>query len=121
MGTNCKVIFGYTDHTGHWNTIKEFVRWMDGYSEMMIPQIREHTSEETGFSIASFNNAMKYNSWKLEEIPPEDSYQYGQMNYHYFIDQSNRANIRVSVLKEDYSMYEKYNVCNMMVEQELIL
>lgn len=121
MSTNCKVIFGYTDHNGYWQVTREFVRWSDGYSEMMIPQLREHTSKETGLNIASFNDAMEYDSWKLEEIPLEDSYQYGQMNYHYYIDQSNCNCIRVSVLKEDYSMYEKYGVCNMMVEQELTL
>jgi hypothetical protein len=121
MATNCKLIIGYTDHMGYWQTTQEFVRWSDGYSEMVIPQLKEHTSNETGVDIASFNEAMEYDSWKLQEIPAEESYSYGQMNYHYFIDQSNWNNIRCSVLKEDWSMYEKFNVCNMIVEQELVL
>ncbi|WP_458454407.1 hypothetical protein [Methanobrevibacter sp.] len=121
MSTNCKVIIGYTDHMGHWNITNEFIRWSDGYSEMMIPQIKQFTNEKNGFDIASFNEAMEYDSWRLTEIPSEESYDYGQMNYHYLIDQSNRGKILCSVLKEDWSMYEKYDVMNMRVEQELIL
>ena len=121
MSTNCKIIFGYTDHNGYWQVTREFVRWSDGYSEMMIPQLREHTSKETGVDIETFNDAMEYDSWKLEEIPAEESYQYGQMNYHYYIDESNTTKIRVSVLKEDDAMFNRYGVMNMTVEQELIL
>lgn len=121
MSTNAKIIFGYTDHMGNWNTTKEFIRWSDGYSEAVIPQLKEHTSTEKGVDVEGFNNAMKYNSWKLEEIPPEDSYSYRQMNYHYYIDQSNHARILCSVLKEDYSMYGKFGVMNMKVEKELVL
>lgn len=121
MSTNAKIIFGYTDHMGHWQNIKKFVRWGDGYSEAVIPQLKEFTSVETGVDIEAFNAAMKYDSWKLEEIPAEDSYSFGQMNYHYFIDESNTGRILCSVLKEDWSMYSKYNVMNMRVEQELVL
>ncbi len=121
MSTNCKVIIGYTDHMGYWNTTSEYVRWMDGYSEMMLEQIKEHTSIENGFDITAFNEAMPHKSWELKEIPAEESYQYGDMNYHYYIDDSNYARILCSVLKEDFSMYSKFNVMNMQVEQELIL
>lgn len=121
MSTNCKVIIGYTDHMGHWNIIKEFVRWSDGYSEMMLPQIQQFTNRENGFDIEAFNEAMEYDSWRLTEIPSEDSYSYGQMNYHYYIDQSNTARILCSVLKEDWSMYSKYDVVNMRLDKELVL
>ena len=120
MSTNAKIIFGYKDQYGHWTVEKEFVRWADGYSEMVLPQLKEFTTTEKGVDVEAFNNAMKYNSWKLEDIT-ENSYQYGQMNYHYYIDESNRAKIRCTVLKEDSEFFNKYNVMNMVVEQELIL
>ena len=119
MSTNAKIIIGYTDHTGYWNTTSEYVRWSDGYSEMVIPQLKEHITDK-GIDINGFNDAMKYDSWKLEDIT-EESYQYGQMNYHYYIDQSNTSKIRVSVLKEDDSMFMKFTVMNMIVEKELVL
>ena len=120
MSTNAKIMFGYTDHMGYWNTTQVFIRWSDGYSEMMLPQLKEHTSTEKGVDIEAFNEAMKYDSWKLEDIT-ENSYQYGQQNYHYYIDESNRGKIRCSVLKEDGTMFSKYGVINMKVEQELVL
>lgn len=119
MSTNAKIIIGYTDHTGYWNTTQEFVRWSDGYSEMVIPQLREHLTD-AGIDIAGFNDAMKYDAWKLTDIT-DNSYEYGQMNYHYYIDQSNTNKIRVSVLVEDDAMFMKYNVMNMKVEKELVL
>lgn len=120
MSTNAKIIFGYTDHMGYWNVEKEYVRWSDGYSEMMLPQLKEFTSTEKGVDIEAFNDAMEYNSWKLEDVT-DDSYSYGQMNYHYYIDTSNRAKIRCTVLKEDGDFYSKYGVMNMVVERELVL
>lgn len=120
MSTNAKIMFGYTDHMGYWNTTKVFIRWSDGYSEMVIPQLKEHTSTEKGVDVEAFNEAMKYDSWKLIDVT-DDSYSYGQQNYHYYIDQSNRGNIRCSVLKEDDTMFSKYGVINMKVEQELVL
>ena len=121
MSTTAKIIIGYTDHMGYWNTTEEYVRWQDGYSEAVIPQMKEHTSADTGFDIEAFNDAMPHESWKLNKIPPEDSYNFRQMNYHYYIDQSNWNRIVCSVLKEDFSMYSKFNVMNMQVEQELVL
>ena len=121
MSTTAKIIIGYTDHMGYWNTTEEYVRWQDGYSEAVIPQMKEHTSSETGFDIEAFNDAMPHDSWKLNKIPPEDSYSFRQQNYHYYIDESNWAKIRVSVLKEDHEMFNKFNVMNMVVEQELVL
>ena len=83
--------------------------------------MKEFTSAEAGFDIEAFNDAMPHDSWKLHKIPPEDSYSFRQQNYHYYIDESNWAKIRVSVLKEDNDFYNKFNVVNMIVEQELVL
>ena len=120
MSTNAKIIFGYKDQYGHWTVEKEFVRWADGYSEMMLPQLKEFTSTEKGVDIEAFNEAMKYDSWKLEDIT-ENSYQYGQMNYHYYICESNCARITCAVLKEDMDFYSKYGVDNMTVEFEEVV
>lgn len=120
MSTNAKIIFGYNDQFGNWIPTREFVRWSDGYSEMMIPQLKQFTTEN-GIDIKAFNDAMEYKNWKLEDIT-EDSYIYGQMNYHYYINESNTAKIRLTVLKEDNEFYSKFHVANMKVEfEELVL
>ena len=121
MATNAKLIIGYTDHYGNWNTTEEYVRWMDGYSEAVIPLLKEHTTPDKGVDITAINDNVEYESWKFNEIPIKDCYKYGQMNYHYYIDQSNLAKIRCTVLKEDGEFFDRYGVMNMQVEQELII
>ena len=119
MATNAKLIIGYTDHYGNWIVEKEYVRWMDGYSEAVIPLLKEYTTPDKGVDVQAINDNVEYSSWKFEEI--EDCYSIGQMNYHYYIDQSNLAKIRCTVLKEDGEFFDKYGVMNMQVEQELII
>lgn len=119
MSTNCKIMIGYTDHCGWWHTEKGFYRHYDGYSEAIIPLLKEFTSVEKGVDINGMNDVAKYDSHKFEEL--ENPYEYGNTNYMYFIDQSNRGNIRCTVLKEDLEFSKKYNVDNMIVEKELVL
>lgn len=121
MSTNAKLIIGYTDHMGYWNTTEEYVRWKDGYSEAVLPTLKKFTSAEKGLDIETLNNEMEHITWQFEKIKDEDRYSFGNMNYHYYIDQSNRAEIRCTVLKEDGKFYEKYGVMNMIVEAELVL
>ena len=118
MSTNCKLIFGYTDHTGNWNVEKEYYRHYDGYSEAIIDLLKAFTSTEKGVDVEAINKIAKYDGHKFEEI---EAYGFGDCNYHYYIDESNRAKIICTVLKEDGEFFNKYNVMNMVVEQELIL
>ena len=62
MSTNAKIIFGYKDQFGHWTVEHEFVRWSDGYSEMVLQQLKEFTNTEKGVDVEAFNEAME--EWK---------------------------------------------------------
>ena len=119
MNTNCKLIIGYTDHMGYWNTTEEYYRHFDGYTEAILPLLQEYTNTEKGVDITAMNKIAKHDSHKFEKI--EDGVNFGNTNYMYYIDQSNRAKIRCNILSEDDEMYEKYHVMNYKVEQELTL
>ena len=119
MSTNCKLVFGYTDYMGWWIPQKTYYRHYDGYSEAVLPALKKFTSVEKGVDIDALNESMEYVSWEFEEVTDEDNI--GQMNYHYLIDDSNRGEIKCTVLKEDLEFSKKYCVGNMMVEQELVL
>ena len=119
MATTCKLIFGYTDHMGNWNIEKEFYRHYDGYSEAVIPLLQKFTTAENGIDIDAMNKIAEYEGHKFELI--EDCFDFGNTNYMYFIDESNRAKIRCTVLKEDNDFFNKYFVSNYLVERELIL
>ena len=119
MSTNAKLIIGYTDHMGNWQVEKEYYRHYDGYSEAIIPLLQKHTSAEHGVDITAMNDEAEYDGHKWEEI--QDTFNMGTCNYHYYIDSSNRAKIKCTVLKEDSEFFNKYYVMNMLVEQELVL
>lgn len=120
MSTNAKIIFGYTDHMGYWNVIEEYVRWQDGYSEAVLPALKYMV--KFGLDIEDLNEKMgERRSWRFDRIKEEDSYNFGNMNYHYYIDKSNGAKICCTVLKEDSDFYSKFGVMNMVVEKELVL
>lgn len=119
MSTNCKIIFGYKDHMGNWNVEKEYYRHYDGYSEAVIPLLKKYTSAENGVDVPAMNEVAEYDGHKFEEI--QDSFGFGNCNYHYYIDQSNRGKIKCTVLKEDSEFFNKYFVMNMVVEMELVL
>lgn len=50
MSTNCKIVVGYTDHMGHWNVEKEYVRWSDGYLTAILPILREYKQKFTQYN-----------------------------------------------------------------------
>ena len=119
MGTNCKLIIGYTDHMGWWIPQETYYRHYDGYSEAVLPALKEFTSAENGVDIPALNESMEYDSHKFELV--EETFGMGNCNYHYLIDDSNRGKIKCTVLKNDLEFYKKYCVDNMRVEQELVL
>ena len=119
MSTNCKILIGYTDHMDWWHTEKAYYRHYDGYRRAIIPLLQEFTSSEKGVDITAINNNAEYNSHKFEEL--NNPYDYGDTNYMYYIDQSNRNEIKCTVLKEDLEFSKKYGTSNLTVAGELIL
>ena len=119
MATTCKLIIGYVDNFGYWNVTEEYYRHYDGYSEAVLPLLKEFTTADNGVDIDGMNAIAEYESHKFERI--EDGFNFGNTNYMYFIDESNRGKIRCSILKEDNDFFNKYLVSNYLVEKELIL
>lgn len=119
MGTNCKIIIGYVDHWGNWNSTKAYYRHYDGYDTAIVPLLQEFTSAEKGVDIDAMNEVAEYDSHEFEEL--ENTWDYGTTNYMYYIDQSNRGKICCTVLAEDMDYYRKYCVSNMKVVRELVL
>ena len=115
MGTKCKLIFGYTDHTGWWNETEAYYRHYDGYTEAIIPLLKEH-----GADVTTMNLEAKYEGHKWEKL--ENSYDgVTRPDYIYYIDCSNTNKIRCTVLQSDLSFYKKFGIDNYRVYMELVL
>ena len=119
MGTNCKIVIGYTDHIGWWKSTKAYYRHYDGYSEAILPLLKKFTTSENGVDIPAMNEVAEFKSHKFEEC--NNPWDYGTTNYMYFIDESDRGNIKCTVLTEDIQFSRMFNIHNMMVEQVLNL
>ena len=115
MATNCKLIFGYTDHTGWWRETDCFYRHYDGYQEAIIPLLKEHKAD-----ITTMNSEAEYDGHKWEEL--ENSY-HGVTNpdYLYYIDTSDKNNLRCTVLQDDLHFYKNFGRGNYKVVAELVL
>lgn len=109
MSTSCKVIIGYTDHMGNWNTTEEYVRWSDGYIEAVLPILKEYKSE-----FLNYNKTAEYNSWKFEKITDNEII---NGEYQYYLDISN-SGIRCTIIKLDWDFYSKYNVDSYKIIKE---
>lgn len=122
MATTCKLRFGYVDNWGYWITKEEFYRHYDGYDEAIIPHLKKHINSiknngnDVNIFIKNMNNDVESDGHKFEKDTG-----FGNTNYIYYIDTSNRANIKCTVLSEDMEFYKKFGVNNYKIEMELIL
>lgn len=114
MSTHAKLIVGYTDHMGHWKITKEYRRHMDGFTEAVKPLLLQYADD-----IEAMNNAVKCRSYQWEEIP-DDAY-YGDLEFQYYLDVSDRRNIRCSIIQEDWEFYSKYGASSYNVIDEFII
>ena len=125
MSTHAKLIKGYTDHMGNWIQDEKYYRNSDGYTEAVKPLIIKYVKEvlvKTGADISEFikkwNADMEYRSWEWEEIK---EYGFGDCEYQYYLDTSNRAEIRVSIVALDWDFYGKYRVDSYKVIDEFTI
>lgn len=125
MSTHCKLVVGYTDHMGNWIVEDTFYRNSDGYIEAVKPLLLKYVKEVlicTGAEISEFiekwNEDMEYRSWEWEEIK---EYGFGDCEYQYYLDTSNRAEIRVSIVALDWDFYGKYGVDSYKVVEEFTI
>lgn len=120
MATNCKLIIGYTDHTNWWNETQAFYRHYDGYTEAIIPLLKKFVTAEKGVDIEAMNDAMEYDGNKWEEL--ENSYDgVTRPDYIYYIDESDRGEIKCTVLEDSLDFSKHYGISNYNVKMELIL
>lgn len=113
MSTNCKIIFGYTNHTNEWVETKTYQRHMDGYPEAILPIIRENIPAKMPNQL---NDEIEHTRHKFEELEYSRDGITG-VDYIYYIDVSNYRKIRVTVLGLDWEFYSMYNVDNYKVEK----
>ena len=125
MSTHAKLIMGYTDHTGNWIIDEQFYRNSDGYTEavkpLLVKYIKEvllETSADTSEFIKTWNDDMEYHSWEWEAIT---EYGFGNCEYQYYIDTSNRNEIRVSIVELDWEFYSRYAVDSYKVIDEFTI
>ena len=120
MGTNCKLILGYNGYDGWFNPTETYYRHYDGYTEAIIPLLKKFTSSETGVDIEAMNEVAEYDGhkWeKLENLYDGDT----RPDFIYYINESDRGNIRCTVLADDIEFYKKYAISNYNVVMELVL
>lgn len=125
MSTHCKLVVGYTDHMGNWIVDCEYYRNSDGYTEAVKPLLVKYVKQvlvENGTEISDFieawNNDMEYRSWGWEQIT---EYGFGNQEYQYYLDTSNRNEIRVSIVELDWDFYNKYAVDSYKVIDEFTI
>lgn len=115
MATNCKLIIGYKDHTNWWNETEAYYRHYDGYTEAIVPLLKEHKAD-----ITTMNDVAEYDGHKWEKL--ENSYDgVTRPDYLYYIDASDLGNIRCTVLEDDIEFYKHYGISNYKVKMELVL
>lgn len=114
MSTHAKLIIGYTDHMGNWNITKEYYRNSDGYTEAVKPLLLQYADD-----IEAMNNAAEYDSHQWEEIP--DDVYYGDCEFQYYLDVSDKGNVRCSIIQEDWEFYSKYGASSYKVIDEFII
>lgn len=114
MSTNCKLVIGYTDHMGYWNVEKEYVRWMDGYQQAIKPLLQKHKQNIVSY----LDENAEYDSHKFTEIGYNDRI---SAEWIYYLDVSNHAKIRCSIVALDWEFYSKYGVDSYKVIEELVL
>lgn len=111
MATNCKLVFGYVDHTNEWRTTDVFYRHYDGYMEAIIPLLKEHKADVT-----TMNNVAEYDGHKWEQL--ESLYDgVTNVDYIYYIDISTTNRRRCTVVGVDMEYWRCYNLHNYEVKQ----
>ena len=114
MATRCRLVYGWTNHMDRWEFQKSFIRWYDGYPEAIIPLLMEHKAD-----IGNMNNAVDDVSHEFCEL---ESFENGVTpDYIYYVDMSDTANIRCTVLGGDLEFYNKYGITNYKVIKEFTL
>ena len=113
MSTNCKLVIGHTDHTGHWVVENEYIRWKDGYTEAIKPLLHQFKG-----NVDEMNENARYESWKFEEFSGDTIV---NPEFVYLLDISNLMKVKCSILAIDWDFYYKYGVDSYKVVCEGIL
>ena len=104
MATRAKICTGYTNHMNEWVFEEFFYQHFDGYPENILPILKDIT-------IA------------LDEVfeKLDDFSDIGGVDFIYYIDESDQANIRCSVLEFDWKWYNRFVVDHYKIVKELVL
>ena len=115
MSTSCKLVFGYKDHCDDFIITDVYYRHYDGYMEAVLPLLKEHKAD-----ITTMNMVAEFNGHKWEKL---DSVYDGVsgVDYIYYIDSSDKSEIKCSVIGIDMDFVLKYGVDNYKVMKNLIL